>query len=125
MKPDSYGPGVRKLNPNLFATQAQRTGPAAERECDLHEDIFAECERRGWLAFHGAMCRRTARTLGEPDWILLAPGGKLLMIECKSSTGKLSIEQQAIAAHAAKLGHIVHVVRSLDEFLNIIQELNL
>jgi hypothetical protein len=90
-----------------------------KREADLHAQIFDECRRRGWIAFHGSMAERTHRTAGEPDFQILCDGGKLLLIECKTRTGKLSIEQQAIIAHAAKLGHTIHVVRSFSEFLDL------
>ena len=32
---------------------------AAEREAELHEKIFDECRRRGWIALHGSMAERT------------------------------------------------------------------
>ena len=88
-----------------------------QTEADLHEQIFAECRRRGWLALHGSMSERTHRTMGEPDFVILANDGLVLFVECKTSTGKLSTEQQALHAWARKLGHEVHVVRSLAEFL--------
>lgn len=100
-------------------------------EEQLHNDIMEECDRRGWLYFHGAMCRRTYRTEGEPDFIILAPpvgssqreangfAPRVLLIECKSATGKLSPAQRDVAAHAAKLGHTIHVVRFMQEFKEI------
>jgi hypothetical protein len=108
------------------------------RESELHEQIFAECRRRGWIALHGAMSERTHRTAGEPDFILMGQrdlakdptyAGKVespwmvpavYFIECKTRIGKLSTDQAAMAAHAAKLGHTIHVVRSFEEFLKII-----
>jgi hypothetical protein len=62
------------------------------------------------------MAHRTKRTEGEPDFIILAEGGRVLLVECKTATGKLSPEQQAVAAWAAKLGHSIKIVRSMDEF---------
>lgn len=92
----------------------------AVAEIKLHEQIFAECRRRGWIAFHGAMSERTHRTLGEPDFVILADAGRTLLVEVKSRDGKLRPEQAAIHAWAAKLGHQVHVVRSLEEFTEIL-----
>jgi predicted RecB family nuclease len=92
---------------------------AAEKESELHAQIFDECRRRGWIAFHGAMSERTHRNLGEPDFLILRDGGKLLAVEAKSAKGKLSEHQAAIAAWAEKLGHKVHVVRSINEFLEL------
>ena len=105
-------------------SQTGRTGltspDAVERESDLHEAIFDECRRRCWIALHGSMADRTCRTLGEPDFVILADGGRVLLVECKSRTGKLSPAQFALKYHAEKLGHTVHVVRSLEEFLKLL-----
>src|SRR5436190_22320233 len=88
-------------------------------EGSLHDDIIDECNRRGWLFFHGSMAHRTHRTKGEPDFIILAENGRTLLVECKSRTGKSSTAQLGIQAHARKLGHVVHVVRSIEEFKQI------
>lgn len=86
------------------------------RESDLHCAIMEYCRARGWLALHGSTAHRTRRTLGEPDFIVLLPGGRTLFVECKTATGKLTTEQQAVAAWIRKLGHVFVVVRSLAEF---------
>jgi hypothetical protein len=92
-------------------------GVVSERK--LHEEIFDECRRRGWIALHGSMAERTYRTLGEPDFTILADRGRLFFVECKSRTGKLSPAQAALKHHAEKLGHRVHVVRSFQEFVAV------
>lgn len=96
------------------------TGSGSEKESDLHEQIFSECRRRGWIALHGSMSERTHRTVGEADFCCLLPGGRVLFVECKSKTGKLSQPQLAMKAWMEKLGHTLHVVRSLKEFLEIL-----
>lgn len=83
----------------------------------LHDEILTHCKQEGWLAFHGSMAHRTFRTAGEPDFIILLPDGKLLLVECKAKNGKLSPEQIGVAMWAEKLGHKVHLVRSFQEFL--------
>ena len=113
---------LAKLNPHLFGPCGRPPGRNASgvvSEASLHEEIFAECRRRGWIALHGSMAERTCRTLGEPDFVILADGGRVLLVECKSRTGKLSPAQFALKHHAEKLGHPVHVVRSLQEFLEL------
>lgn len=89
------------------------------READLHSQIFDECRRRGWIAFHGAMSERSHRTLGEPDFTIIADH-RVLFVECKTRVSKLTREQQAMIAHAAKLGTTIHVVRSMVEFLKLL-----
>lgn len=106
----------------IKAAQVPRLYPehktSEQREKDLHEQILAECKRRGWIALHGSMAHSTFRTEGEWDFTILADNGRMLMVECKTRTGKLSPAQSALHAWAAKLGHRVHVVRSLVDFLN-------
>ena len=116
---------LRRLNPQLFHPVAQSGNRKAESgnirsERDLHEQVFDECRRRGWIALHGSMAERTCRTLGEPDFVILAGGGRVLFVECKSRSGKLSPAQSALKFHAEKLGHTVHVVRSMKDFLELL-----
>lgn len=111
---------LRRLNPQLFAARPSPGTGGAPRESVLHEEIYDECRRRGWIALHGSMAERTCRTLGEPDFVILADSGRVLFVECKSRNGKLSSAQAALKFHAEKLGHMVHVVRSMEEFLKLL-----
>ena len=97
----------------------QGLGPAVGCERDLHIQILDECKRRGWIALHGSMAEATARIVGEWDFTILADNGRVFFIEIKTKTGKLSTAQQGMIQWAAKLGHKVHVVRSLQEFLEL------
>jgi hypothetical protein len=65
------------------------------------------------------MANRTYRTKGEPDFTILAHGAQVRFVECKRKNGKLTKEQQAFIVHAARNGHVVHVVRSLEEFAQL------
>lgn len=99
-----------------------QTADAVEREADLHEMIINECKRRGWHPGNSRMDLPTTRDPGEPDFRILADGGRNFLIECKTGKGKLSIAQQSFAMMAEKNGHKVHVVRSYQEFLQIINQ---
>jgi hypothetical protein len=90
-----------------------------ESESELQNAIAQHCANCNWIAFRGSMTHRTYRTIGEPDFTILLPGGKFLLVECKSKTGKLSIEQKGMALWAARLDHKIHVVRSFDEFTKL------
>ena len=114
-----YLAALARLEGRVKEVRDQLPPPSKATEADLHEEIFAECRRRGWIALHGAMSERTHRTLGEPDFVILADTGQVLFVECKSATGKLSAEQQALHAWMRKLGHTIHVVRTKGEFLKI------
>jgi hypothetical protein len=101
--------------------EADAIADAVKSESDLHDQIIDFCRRRGWIYFHGSMAERTHRTLGEPDFIILASMGRVFFIECKSKNGKPSPAQQAMAAHAKNLGHWISEVRSFQQFLEIIK----
>lgn len=107
------------------AIDARRLGhaPEPERESELHRDIVEFCQRQypPWLCFHGSMAHRAFRTPGEPDFILMADGGRTFFVEAKTRTGKLSMEQLGVQLQASRLGHTVHVVRSLDEFRKVVE----
>lgn len=92
------------------------------KEAHLHNKIIDACKARGWIYFYGSMASRTARTIGEPDFVILADSGRVFFIECKTRIGKLSPEQLGIKMWAEKLGHQIHVVRSVDEFLRVVSE---
>lgn len=92
---------------------------AVKSESDLHDRIMQECRRRQWIALHGRMDYATGRTKGEPDFIIIADGA-VYFIECKTKTGKLSPDQQAIAHQASRLGHTIHLVRSFQQFLDLV-----
>ncbi len=111
---------IRRLNPDLYGAPAGSCPQPMKSEADLHNAIMDECRARGWIFLHGSMAERTHRTAGEPDFIILASGGRTFFVECKSATGKLSPDQQAMRSHAAKLGHTIHIIRSTEEFLKAV-----
>lgn len=101
----------------------RKGAPDAEpSEGDLHDKIETECAKRGWLTVRSRMDRPTTTRKGVCDFIIYADRGRMLHVECKSATGKVKPEQQGFIAWAGKLGHTVHVVRSLREFLEVISE---
>ena len=116
---------LRRLNPHVFSPGGRPpfiNGPegSATSEASLHDQIFDLCRQRVWIALHGSMAERSHRTLGEPDFTILAEAGRVLFVECKTRTGKLSPAQAALKFHAEKLGHTIHVVRCLEEFRQIL-----
>ena len=106
-------------------TRQSAPSSAVEDESELHEQILAECRRRGWLAFHGSMAHRSMRTIGECDFTILANSGRVLFIECKAKKGKLSTEQLGVQIWAEKLGHTIHVVYSFEDFMSVVRDHNL
>ncbi len=90
------------------------------REQEIHRQILQYVAWRKWIALHGAMHKPTHRTIGEPDFVILADSGKVWFIEVKRPGGKLTNEQKQFREKAARLGHTVHVVYSFDEFHKLV-----
>lgn len=88
-------------------------------EAKLHEQIIADCQRRGWYYVHSRMDQPTTQEAGTPDFIIYAENGRNFAVECKARKGKLSATQQAVAAWLHKLGHEWYLVRSFEEYLHL------
>ena len=110
---------VLEPTPNRLPSPSE----AVAKEAKLHNQILDECKKRGWICFHGSMAHRTFRTEGEPDFVILADKGRTFFIEAKRATkaSKLSPAQRALAHWAKRLGHAIHVVRNVKEFLEIVK----
>lgn len=89
----------------------------AGKELELHAEIMKECRRRGWPFVYHDPSRRTGATLGCPDFIIYASGGRVLNVECKTATGTLSDDQEKFRDGIVAVGHEFWVVRSLPGFL--------
>lgn len=111
---------LRRTNPRAPVVDGGG-GKNRKKESELHAEIIEECKRRGWLYFHGSMAHETYRTLGEPDFQIWADGGRKFAFECKRRGGKLSTAQLGVIAWAQKLGHTIHVITTLEEFLEIVK----
>lgn len=91
-------------------------------EIPLHKEIMDFCKRQwpNWKYIHARTDERSTIQEGAPDFVLFLPRGGMLCIECKTRTGKLTAEQQAWQAQMQMLGHTIHVVRSMEQFLELV-----
>jgi len=115
-----------RLNPSLFTGEHRITpetiepiAPSTERQ--LHDQIIAHCRANGWYYVHSRMDQRTTIKVGCPDFIIALPHGKVLWLECKSKTGKLSDQQAGTIYALNALDHDVYVIRSMPEFLSVLE----
>jgi len=98
--------------------QLPTSADAVLAEAGLLEHLRALARRAGWLCFHTHDSRRSEP--GFPDLVLCRPPnahgpGRLLFLECKSSTGKLTAEQATWLSVLAQVPGIqARVVRPQD-----------
>jgi hypothetical protein len=59
--------------------------------------------------------------VGAPDILGIVRGGRLVAIEAKSASGRVSPAQRTWHEEAASLGAVVGVVRSVDEALALVE----
>jgi hypothetical protein len=59
---------------------------------------------------------------GFPDLLIFLPKARLLLVELKTATGKLSADQKLVFAGLAEKGHIVFTVRTFEAFKEMIEE---
>jgi hypothetical protein len=59
--------------------------------------------------------------VGTPDIIVYLPNSKVINFEVKNEKGTLSDSQTKIHAYLKKINHKVFVVRSLEEFISILE----
>lgn len=88
----------------------------------LHDAIERWCNDQ-WPKVkyvHSRTDQSSSTANGVPDFILFLNGGRVLCVECKTRTGKLTPEQAAWSFEMTRLGHTVHIVRSMREFLELV-----
>lgn len=103
--------------------QSPESAAPVEAELPLHNDIVKWCNDQWprWNYRHTNPARKSTDTLGCEDFTVFAPGGRTFHIECKTRTGKRTEGQQIWDLELQRLGHTVHIVRSMDEFLEVVK----
>lgn len=74
----------------------------------------------GIVTISGASAIACGLCVGSADLIGIAPGGRFLAIEVKTSTGRPSKEQTRFIAAVARAGGVAGIARSVDEALSFL-----
>lgn len=103
--------------------EPEKVSSTEAREMKLHDKIIKHCMDQWprWKYIRARPDQASGIQKGCQDFTLFLPGGRTLCIECKSSTGKLSTDQLIWKHEMSLLGHTVHEVRSMEEFLQLVQ----
>ena len=86
------------------------------RKCLFH------VQQKASNALEGARFKTLGVVSGVSDLILIAPN-QVYFIELKDDKGKQSDHQKAFESQATSLNHIYRIIRSLDEFIDLVSTL--
>lgn len=120
-----YEEMLLRLDKNRAREQQPVPPDCAEKEVkELHTPILEwlnnQLPRVAYI--HARTDTQSTIAIGAPDFTIFYHGA-VLLIECKTRTGKLSIEQMAWRLKAEGHGFTVHVIRSMKEFHQLINEI--
>lgn len=89
----------------------------------LQEKIQAWCDRQWprWLTIWARTDKPSTIGVGIHDFTIFGPYPICICVECKTKTGKLSEDQRNWAFEMARLGWAVHIVRSMEEFEQVVK----
>ena len=104
---------------NLFQGDDAKDYPADKGpESGLQAKVINYCKEQGWPIFHDR-----SKKVNEPGWadnFIFLPKGKMVLIELKSSSGKLRKEQIELRLALKWLDHEVHVAKSFKAVMAIL-----
>jgi hypothetical protein len=94
-----------------------------ERESTLAKAILAHCEAQWprWKVKYARTDKKSTLPVGCHDQTVFASDGQVFCFELKRGKEKPSHEQLIWKAELANLGHVVHVIRSMEEFLEVVK----
>lgn len=94
---------------------------AASREIEeLHEPILQWCKDHQASFIRARPDKASTIGVGAPDFSIFHKG-RVFLIECKTKTGKVTPQQLGWHLLAEQNQFKVHIVRSLNEFLEIVK----
>jgi hypothetical protein len=88
---------------------------------DLHEPLIAWLKAEGILYRRSRSVRQSSEACGEPDFLIME-NGRVLPIELKVKTGKLSTAQVFRHAEYARANCRVFVCRELESACRLVSE---
>lgn len=113
--------------PTVASESAHREKSAGrpDPESKLHDSIieWANSQWPRMKFIHARMDQRSTIAVGAPDFVLFLLAGRVLCVECKAKGKKPTPEQLAWHKEMEMLGHKVHVVWSMDDFMKLVNAL--
>lgn len=115
---------MKELSEN--AIQAQIVKAYTNEHCLIHHNprcLILSIPNGGTRNVIEAMTMKSTGLLPGASDLIVIHNGILMWVEVKTETGKLSKEQLSFQSRVEALGYTYRVVRSLEQFKKIIQEI--
>jgi hypothetical protein len=95
-------------------------------EAQLRNRILEHCygQRPRWKVIWARDDKKSTLPAGANDLTIFMSNGRLLLMELKYGQGKLSADQRDWKYELGMLGHEVFVIKSFQEFLTLITQIN-
>jgi hypothetical protein len=120
---------MRLAQNHRFGLAAQRETASdhqpVERESDLHKAIMEDCDHMQpwpWQYIRARMDKRSTIGNGVHDLTIFGPYPLCILVEAKARNEKQKDDQLLWAAKLSRLRWEVHVVRSIERWMEIKQE---
>jgi len=96
------------------------------KESEIQKEIVSYCKKCNFLVFRMNVNNKSYNIKGlpegTPDLLIITPAGNNMWVEIKNETGKLRPKQIEFHEKLRKYNQDVYVVRSLEEFIEILKE---
>lgn len=104
-----------------ITTEEAQAKADTRREKELQKDMENLLRQRNIFFVRSRMDKRTSTRKGIPDFIIILPRGRALMVEAKVEGGELSQDQRDVFTdYWTQTGQVVHIVFNLDTFRTIL-----
>ncbi len=92
-----------------------------DEEGKLHNKIIEYLTERRWPYIHSRMDKKATNKLGTADFVVLAPIANTIVIEAKALNRKQEPDQLAFQILCERVGHQYYLIRSYEQFLDILK----
>lgn len=120
---------LRVSCPQVVAWHTPNSSVMAGVIMSLSIQVFGEKRGRSYATTLVSRIVNFLKTMGllpgVPDLSLHWACGNLVYLELKTLTGKTTVEQQTIHKQLTELGFTVFVIRTFDQFLEVIREMKI
>jgi hypothetical protein len=107
--------------PTLPSQQGSGTVKDSGSEKQLQDHMANLLNQRTLFYLRSRMDKKTTLPCGMPDFFIFLPNGRFLAVEAKVEGGKLSDDQKRVFDRFwAYTGHVVHIVWTFQQFVDLL-----